>query len=496
MWSSSEPRARSEGRVPALHLGLGLLTLALVVAAAARLPVLPDEAYYWTWSRRLELAYFDHPPAHAWVLAASTRLFGDSAFALRLPSLVAMAGTLVLVGASARRLAPDASGAPGLAARLLLASPMFLAGLIPATPDGLLALAAAFAGWSLVEAMEGGTRLAWGRVGLALTLLVGLKHYGVLIALGALLALVLFAEARRKVTWSTLGVGAGLGLVALAPWLWAELRLGAGASLVFQLQRVLHGRPRYAGPISVPVAFGSMLGTLGPIATLGLFGFGWAGLRRGTAPARVLYAGAGTLVLVCFAAVWLGSGEANWPLPALVFAAPGLAVAFSRVRSPRRLIAGLAAGQVLILVYLVHMAWAVLPLPQAKDPAARGFGHAALAAQVAERARRSDAVAVGARTYQLASLLRYHLRDELPVFELGLDRASQYDRYPTPPLCSGDRVVTLTQTVRSQLPAFLAPEGPPVSLARRAPPRRGDEYFQLRTTRVQGDERCEPGGGR
>src|SRR5579875_2988824 len=27
-----------------------------------RLPLLPDEAYYWDWSRRLALGYFDHPP--------------------------------------------------------------------------------------------------------------------------------------------------------------------------------------------------------------------------------------------------------------------------------------------------------------------------------------------------------------------------------------------------------------------------------------------------
>lgn len=494
MWSSSEPRARSEGRVAALELGLGLLTLALVVAAAARLPVLPDEAYYWTWSRQLEWAYFDHPPTHAWVLAASTRVFGDSPLALRLPSLLAMLGALGFVGASARRLAPESAAAPRLAARLLLASPMFLAGLIPATPDGLLALGAAFAGWCLIRALELGGWLAWGRLGFALTLLVGLKHYGLLLAAGAGLGLALSVEARRRVRAGPFALGALAALALLGPWLWAELELGAASSVAFQLQRVLHGRPRFAGPISVPVTVGSMIGTLGPVGALGLLGLGFGALRTGAPAARSLFTGAWALLLACFAAVWLGSGEANWPLPALVLAAPPMAVSLARLRRRGLLIAGLATGQGLVLVYLAHLAVPFLPLPLAKDPSARGAGHAALAATVQERARAVGAVAVGARTYQLTSLLRYHLRDQSPVFELGLDRASQYDRWSAPSLCSGDRVVIVTQSIRAGMPAHLLLEDTPTSWVRRAPARGGAEYFKLSAARVVGDGRCRVGG--
>ena len=30
---------------------------------------LPDEAYYWLWSKNIALSYFDHPPLATWVLA-------------------------------------------------------------------------------------------------------------------------------------------------------------------------------------------------------------------------------------------------------------------------------------------------------------------------------------------------------------------------------------------------------------------------------------------
>ena len=47
----------------------GLTLLRLVVAAI--LPLAPDEAYYWAWSRDLQGGYLDHPPMVA-LLACST----------------------------------------------------------------------------------------------------------------------------------------------------------------------------------------------------------------------------------------------------------------------------------------------------------------------------------------------------------------------------------------------------------------------------------------
>jgi hypothetical protein len=40
-----------------------VVTVAAVVRLvfAALIPLLPDEAYYWEWSRRLAPGYFDHP---------------------------------------------------------------------------------------------------------------------------------------------------------------------------------------------------------------------------------------------------------------------------------------------------------------------------------------------------------------------------------------------------------------------------------------------------
>lgn len=42
--------------------GVFLTTLLIKAFLALLVPVLPDEAYYWTWGFHLELSYFDHPP--------------------------------------------------------------------------------------------------------------------------------------------------------------------------------------------------------------------------------------------------------------------------------------------------------------------------------------------------------------------------------------------------------------------------------------------------
>ena len=43
---------------------------------------LPDEAYYWLWSNRVALSYFDHPPLLAWVQVFLLSHFESNYFAI------------------------------------------------------------------------------------------------------------------------------------------------------------------------------------------------------------------------------------------------------------------------------------------------------------------------------------------------------------------------------------------------------------------------------
>ena len=75
-WRSLPDQARSIGL---LILGFTLLRLLL----AAVVPLLPQEAYYWTWSRYPDWSYFDHPPLASYSIALTTAVFGQTAFGIK-----------------------------------------------------------------------------------------------------------------------------------------------------------------------------------------------------------------------------------------------------------------------------------------------------------------------------------------------------------------------------------------------------------------------------
>ena len=87
----------------------GLTALRLLVAATV--PLSPDEAYYFVWSRALAAGYLDHPPMVALWIRAGTALIGPGALGIR-PVSSSIASTWVSGLAAAR------PGRPGMAARI------------------------------------------------------------------------------------------------------------------------------------------------------------------------------------------------------------------------------------------------------------------------------------------------------------------------------------------------------------------------------------------
>ncbi len=92
--SPSSLDARASSRRSVL-VGLGLLLLVRVIyVVICPLELVPDEAYYWDWSRQLDWSYYSKPPMIAWLIWLATALGGNNEFAIRLPA--AILGTLGL----------------------------------------------------------------------------------------------------------------------------------------------------------------------------------------------------------------------------------------------------------------------------------------------------------------------------------------------------------------------------------------------------------------
>ena len=80
------------------------LVFFLKLTLALWIPVFPDEAYYWVWSKNLALSYFDHPPMIAYLLYLGELLrslfptnFPYTDGLVRLPGIVLSQFTLVVL---------------------------------------------------------------------------------------------------------------------------------------------------------------------------------------------------------------------------------------------------------------------------------------------------------------------------------------------------------------------------------------------------------------
>jgi 4-amino-4-deoxy-L-arabinose transferase-like glycosyltransferase len=168
-----------------------------------------DEAYYWECSRHLSLCYYEKGPGLAWVLAACCHLFGESEWAIRLPTALSFAGAAWVVGRIALRIARGDQRVAFLAVLLFCFIPAFQANAQICTQDGPMMLLWALltaSGLRLVERWESG-RLKlhdWLLPAFLLGVSFLFKQSALLFLLGGAIYLML---RRRQLNWNRRQVG-------------------------------------------------------------------------------------------------------------------------------------------------------------------------------------------------------------------------------------------------------------------------------------------------
>jgi 4-amino-4-deoxy-L-arabinose transferase-like glycosyltransferase len=436
---------------PAMKTALIILTVAaaLRLLLAALVPLVPDEAYYWEWSRHLATGYFDHPPAIAWLVRAGTAVAGETSLGVRLGVIVAgYAGCLAAV-VLAHRLA-GASAATRTAV-IISVVPMAGIGLVLATPDVPLLAGAAGVLWALDHAVDGvaASPTSAGRLGtLSRTaggwwLLVGVmlgatllsKYPAVLLPAGVALGLAMSPPLRGH--FARPGPYLACAIAALIFLPVVQWNAGHGwVSFAFQLRHGL-GPPRGSVASRQLQLLGAQLGLVTPILFVLLVLAVAEALRQPDESRPFLLATIGTFVWGFFAASAIRHPVSpNWPALALL---PAIVVL--GVHRPGRAWlkwerAGVLLAAAVVLALSVHAVHPWLPLSARQDPFAQAYGWDDLARAVAADDDRvvpqGNRVWLAADRYQEAAELAWHLPQHPRVFSLELaSRHNEYDFWPT-----------------------------------------------------------------
>lgn len=424
---------------PQLRAGTTLAVVTLAVLAVSRLAFhllagpLPDEAYYWLWGQHLALSYFDHPPLQAWMQAASNAVFGDSLFALRIPSLITtawIAAILAWWAGRARAAIPELSA--WFVTAVFFASPMLFIYTMIVFNDHLMVALLLSSAALFVTVFEHAGRddavppLPLYGAALALGLAALAKHNAALFGIGIAAAIILTPRLRLLLRSPHLYLAALLSIACLTPvFVWnfghevasfqynlvdrisAEQPLGRRLEHFFTLTALalLTLSPFLVGPIA-----GAMR-----ISWNNPFLENWRALSLGTTlvPLAIL------LMLSQFTAVLF-----YWTIVAWVAAVPLAAVA---IRRRWVAIAHLSLGAAVAVAYTVN--YAVFPLSALFGPAdhesAVVYGWDRTAARIVDARQEAQADFLLATDYRVGAILAFSSGDR--DVEVISNRRSQFD---------------------------------------------------------------------
>jgi dolichol-phosphate mannosyltransferase len=235
--AATAPRWRN----PAVALVVYSFVLRLVYAGSVEM--MPEETYYWNYSRHLDFGYLDHPPMVAWLIRVATAVFGQTEFGVRAGALLCGAITSIFVYKLTRNLF---GAATALGALLLVqALPFFFLSGLLMTPDAVLVAAWAASLYFLERALIGNRSRAWWFAGIGLGIGM-ISKYSIALLVPVTAAFMAWdPQSRRWWTRREPYVGALLALAIFSPVIiWNSQH--EWSSFAFQTSRRLAEMPQFA----------------------------------------------------------------------------------------------------------------------------------------------------------------------------------------------------------------------------------------------------------
>jgi 4-amino-4-deoxy-L-arabinose transferase-like glycosyltransferase len=386
--------------------GIAVLTAArLWWLAVQPADLYPDEAQYWFWAQHPALGYYSKPPLIAWLIALTTRAFGNGEFAIRLSAPLLHAGVAAFVYLIGARLYDRRVGFWAAIAYASLPG-VSVSAFIISTDAALLPFWAA-ALYAFIRAREPGGRWWWTVVGLAAGFGL-LAKYAMAYWLLSALAVVLAVRSERRHLPALLGAAALAVLIYLPNFWW-------NWSHRFVSYLHLRDNADLAGPLVHPGAFlefcGAQFGVFGPLFFAGLIAVVLSGGAFAEPRRRLLAIFSLPILSMMLVVSFLSHAEPNWAAPTYVSAVV-LVVAWALERGWRRTLAASIAINLALAAAVFGggeaLAAAGVSLPAKSDPLHRLRGWRTLGRAVAASlAAHPDLTLVADDRELLAALIYY-----------------------------------------------------------------------------------------
>jgi dolichol-phosphate mannosyltransferase len=440
------------------------------------LNLLPEEAYYWSYSRHLDLGYLDHPPMVAWLIYISEFIFGRSEFAVRLPAFL---GWLLFAYFMYRFSVNTVGNRAGKLVLLLVAVlPIYLTTGFLMTPDAPFYVCWAGALFFLERAAIANKVNAWYGFGICIGLGMLSKYSMGLMVMATLLFLIIDKDSRHWLRRPQPYLAFAIGAILFLPVLFWNSQHN-WASFAFQ------GPRRWSGGINfqLHVLIGSALLLITPLGfseALKSLGTCWQRFRRtdsvDTMTSRTslflgIFCAAPLAVFVIHSLI--GQHKLNWTGPVWLAILPVIALnvfraehirLLSRRASRAKLWTGLASF--LLVAYVLAFGYLVAGMPGSpktsgmKLPIAwKAFGERVKEIRTAlEKEIGSKPIIIGLDQYWLASQASFYDPDgadglpDVAALNLVGGNSVMWDLWTSPGQVAGRDAVLISFT-KDQLEA-------------------------------------------
>ena len=412
------------GRNTAIVVGL-LIVWRLYLSASLQLH--PDEAYYWLWSRNLDIGYFDHPPVVAYFIWLTT-LFSKSELFVRLSGTLVALAISGMIWRLALQLFKNVQVAAG-SVILFNVLPLTTLGLLVITPDTPVLFFWSLGIYLFWQTLHSDKHWLWYAVGVSFGMAL-LSKYTAILMLPCVLLYLLVTDDRRwlKTTYPYRAVL--IGFLCFLPVVYWNSQHD-WVSFTFQLRNGLNSEGYSLGKVAEYL--GGQLLIVGPIAwVVGM----WAavvGLRRRDKESLFLICAAiPVIAFFAFSSLKKPAGP-NWP--AFAYVSLSILVAKYCLDSPshkRRWIwsAAVVSSLALSAVTSLHARFNVIPLERfskdlvVSDATNYFYGWKEMATELQKYSGHGFAVTP---SHQLSAEIIYYTDSKLLAHTASKARPSQFN---------------------------------------------------------------------